>query len=151
VDNVTEHNAVQALGEIMLKAMAFDGIQEVHMPVEHYTASRIYVRKITVPAGTVVVTKKHRKDHITIAIAGCCTVVDEKGQTTDVRAPCIWVTPVGRQRSVLCHTEVIWATAHSVPDGLTVSEIEELLAEDTFMETRALIEQEASAKAVEQA
>jgi hypothetical protein len=127
------------LGRAMIKAIAAGELEEVDPPLEHYHVPGVYGRKITVPAGVCVVTKLHKSRHITIALTGKCTVVDQDGKQTEVEAPGIWITEPGTQRSVLCHTETSWITVHGVPEGLTdISALENLLVVDPLQDARRL-------------
>jgi hypothetical protein len=123
----------------MIAAIAAGELEEVDPPLEHFHVPGVYGRKITVPAGVCVVTKLHKSRHITIALTGRCTVVDQDGKQAEVEAPGIWITEPGTQRSVLCHTETSWITVHGVPEGMTdIPALENLLVVDPLQDARRL-------------
>jgi hypothetical protein len=130
------------LGRAMIAAISINEIEGVEPPLEHFHVPGVYGRKITVPANVVVVTKLHKSRHITIALTGKCTVVDQDGKQIEVEAPGIWITEPGTQRSVLCHTETSWITVHGVPEGMTdIPALEQLLVVDPFIEDRRRLAQ----------
>lgn len=97
----------------MADAIASGELNQVDPPVEHYHTSDLYGRRIFVKADTAIVTKVHKTEHITIALKGHCTVVDENGVKTEVVAPSVFVTKPGTWRAVYAHDDVEWVTVHA--------------------------------------
>lgn len=113
-------------------------IPQVEPPVEHYHTPDLYGRRIFVPAGTGGLTKVHKSEHITIALKGTCTVVDERGVKTEVVAPAVFITKPGTWRAVYAHDDVEWVTVHACKETdiqkieaqLVCDELEEADQED---------------------
>src|SRR5690348_3107298 len=59
---------IQNLAEVFAKA------PQVEMPVKHHHSDGIYIREIFMPAGTVVVGKKHATRHLNIILEGECII-----------------------------------------------------------------------------
>lgn len=68
-------------------------------------------RELTIPAGLVVVSKRHAREHICTISKGSATVFTEDG-ITKVVGPYSWVSPAGSKRVLYVHEEIVWATVH---------------------------------------
>ncbi len=101
---------------------------------DHYFANGIYGRRIYVPGGTTVVTKVHMTQHITIALKGSCTMVNEAGEHKEVSAPGVWVTEPGTQRAIFCHDDTEWVTVHATDIKDDVPAVEDEIFSDSFDE-----------------
>jgi quercetin dioxygenase-like cupin family protein len=97
----------------MAEAIDSGELKQVDPPLEHYHTPDLYGRRIFVDADTAIVTKVHKSEHITIALKGSCTVVDENGVKTEVVAPAVFITKPGTWRAVYAHTDVEWVTVHA--------------------------------------
>lgn len=120
------------LGELkahMAASISSGDMEQIKPPLEHYHTSDLYGRRIFVPGGTVVVTKIHKVEHITVALKGSCTVIDEKGIKYEVTAPAVFVTKPGTRRAVYAHTDVEWLTVHACQEQ-DVKVIEQMLVCD---------------------
>lgn len=106
-------SSIAELKTAMIDGIKSDELHEIDPLLDHYFATGLYGRRIYVPAGVTVVTKIHLQQHITIALKGTCTVVDENGNKTEISAPGVWITQPGTQRAVYCHTDVEWLTVHA--------------------------------------
>ena len=124
----------------MLHASLVEGLNRgilpaVHEELEHYHADGLYGRRCKVPAGTVLVSRVHLSEHITIALIGDVTVFSHDGTRKQVSAPGMFVTPKGTHRAVYCHTPVEWVTVHRMDDDTTdIDEIENALYRMEFDE-----------------
>lgn len=99
--------------EDRLKCAAKDlaAFPQLDIPVTHTFAPNAYVRTVQVPAGTMVVTKKHKTEHIALLSMGTCLVSSQHG-TVELNGPAVFVTAAGTQRMVFCVTDVTWSTFH---------------------------------------
>lgn len=110
----------------MANAITAGEIEQVEPPLEHYHTSDLYGRRIFVKKDTAIVTKVHKTEHITVALKGHCTVVDENGIKTEVVAPSVFITKPGTWRAVYAHDDVEWLTVHAC--GLkNIEDIEQAL------------------------
>ena len=131
--NLQAITKIADLKSAMMDSIATGDLIEIEPPLAHYFAKGLYGRRIYVPAGFTVVTKVHLSQHITIALKGHCTLVDEQGNKQEIYAPGVWVTEPGTQRAVHCHDDVEWLTVHAV-DSTDLEEIETTLVCETFDE-----------------
>ena len=80
-------------------------------PPAHRITPGLYSRRIVVPAGTLIITKTHKKEHQFIVFKGRATVFTERGAEV-ISAPYAGVTPAGTRRVVLVLEETDWMTFH---------------------------------------
>ena len=83
---------------------------------EHSFAKGMYIRQITVPAGTMLTTMILKHQHPTFLLSGTVRVVNAlTGELEDLTAPQSFITESGTKRAILCVTEVVWTTIHLNP------------------------------------
>jgi len=100
-----------------------------HNPLEHSFGDGLYIRKIFMPAGQLMVTKIHKKKHPFFVLKGECDVVSENG-TQKVKGPYNGITLPGTQRLIYVREDTIWITVHAT-DKTDLKEIEEeVIAKD---------------------
>ena len=80
-------------------------------PLEHAFADGLYIRKVTVPAKTLTVTKIHAVNHAFFLQQGTISVLTEEGVKKFV-APYQGITKAGTKRIIYHHDEVIFTTVH---------------------------------------
>lgn len=109
--------------EQKLKAGIAEGeIPEGEAPVTHHFAPNVYMRQMDAPAGSLVVSKMHRTEHLNILLKGSLTVVTENG-IEFLKAPMVIKSMPGTKRIGYFHEDSSWITVH--PTQLTdVDEIE---------------------------
>lgn len=97
----------------MVTAIDTGELTQLDPPLEHFHTPELYGRRIFVEKDSRIITKVHKSEHITIALKGHCTVVDEDGVKTEVVAPAVFVTKPGTRRAVYAHDDVEWITVHA--------------------------------------
>jgi len=118
------HALQAALSEVPGSA---EGPEPVHLIVDG-----MYFRQLTIPAGLVVVSKRHGREHLCTVSRGSATVFTEDGMTL-IQAPFSWVSPAGAKRVLFVHEEIVWATVHRT-EGKTVEECElDVLMDETLL------------------
>ncbi|MDO8385091.1 MAG: hypothetical protein Q7T13_01660 [Polaromonas sp.] len=88
----------------------------------HRFSKGIYTRELTMPAGTVIVGKRHAQEHLVMMTEGYCTVFTERGQE-DLTAPCTFISPAGEKRVLIVHEQTTWTTIHRT-DATDLQEVE---------------------------
>ena len=104
--------SIDDFGNAIEKAKLDGELGEVETPLRHYHTEDLYCRRIVVPAGSVFTTRVHRFDHISIALRGHISFVNEHGVRQDIIAPDVFITKAGTHRVVYVHEEVEFATVH---------------------------------------
>jgi quercetin dioxygenase-like cupin family protein len=98
-------------------------------PVHRFTKG-IYARELTMPAGVVIVGKRHAQEHLVMMTEGKCTVFTERGQE-DLVAPCTFISPAGEKRVLFINEQTTWTCIHRT-DATDLDSVEAdlILAED---------------------
>lgn len=124
---------------------AVGAVEQVECPVEHFFAPGMYVRKCSIPAGSVVVGKMHRHQHPTMLTKGTATINTDRGMET-ITAPHIWISQENAKRALYTHTDCEFVTVHLNPDDCTDLErieadviVPEGLIDYDAQEVRALV------------
>ena len=92
----------------------------IDVPVEHHFAPGVYMRQMNAKAGTLVVSKMHRTEHMNILLTGSLTVATENGIEL-LTAPLVIKSMPGTKRIGYFHEDSSWITAH--PTGETDLEL----------------------------
>lgn len=99
------HAAVDAMEE------ALRTLPQSDLPPVHTLTAGLYSRRLFVPAGSVVVTKIHRRQHQVVVLSGMSTVLTESGACL-MGAGYSGVTEPGTRRVVFVHEDTEWITFH---------------------------------------
>ena len=84
---------------------------QVEVPVQHHFAPGVYMRQMDAAAGTLVVSKMHRTEHMNILLKGSLTVATENGIEL-LKAPCVLKSMPGTKRIGYFHEDSSWITVH---------------------------------------
>lgn len=99
---------IQQLQSRMCELPAADLIE---LEPEHYFADGMYGRELFIPAGTVIVGKIHRHEHLVQLISGEATICTD-GQRERVKGFRAWTSPAGVKRAIVTHTDCTFFTVH---------------------------------------
>lgn len=83
----------------------------IDVPVQHHFAPGVYMRQMDAAAGTLVVSKMHRTEHMNILLKGSLTVATEDGIQL-MTAPCVLKSMPGTKRIGYFHEDSSWITVH---------------------------------------
>lgn len=104
--------AIPTINKISALANAMRSMPQVEAPVEHTFLDGVYVRKIFMPKGMVIIGKIHKTQHLNIISQGSCLVVTPT-RKFKVTAPCAFTSYPGEQKVVYMLEDVVWATTHN--------------------------------------
>ena len=86
-----------------------------HMVPVHRFSDNIYTRELTIPAGNIVIGKRHSLEHQVMLIKGSCICITERG-IEHMTAPMHFTSPAGEKRIVYTNKEdAVWVTVHPNP------------------------------------
>ena len=85
---------------------------QVECPVEHFFGPGLYIRQVTIPAGTLVVGHRHKTQHVNIMLKGRVTIATCDGVAT-LTAPVVFIGPPGA-KVALALEETVWQNVHAV-------------------------------------
>jgi len=86
--------------------------EQVDCPVVHRFGPNIYIREVTIPAGTLSIGHYQKTEHLNIMIAGRVTMVNDDGSKTELVAPQVFVSKPGRKIGYI-HEKMIWQNVYS--------------------------------------
>lgn len=99
-------------------------------PVWHSLADGCYIREIFNPAGEVLVTKIHKKEHPFFLLKGKMSILEEGG-VKHLEGPCYGITKVGTKRIIYTHTDCTFVTVHAT-EHTDIEKIEEEVFTEDF-------------------
>lgn len=91
-------------------------LPQIETEPAHYFADGMYGRELFIPAGSVVVGKMHRHEHLVQLLSGEATVYTDNGMERIV-GPRTWVSPPGVKRALMTHTDCLFFTVHLNPEN----------------------------------
>lgn len=126
----------QVLGAEQICALQ-DAVQAnlppVELEYEHLHAPGVYGRIMKAPAGTVVVGKAHRTDHLCVLLKGRLLVTDENGSVVERAAPAAFVSPAGHKKAALVLEDLEFMNVHPASTtDLAQIEAEVIIPEDEY-------------------
>lgn len=98
-------------------------LPQILIPTIHTFSAGIYVREIHIPAGTIVIGKRHRHSTCNMLMAGELSIY--MGPNLPVKhltAPCIFTSEPGAKKMGYAHTDVIFVNVHPT----TSTDLEEI-------------------------
>jgi hypothetical protein len=103
--------AAPSLEKVRALQNALAPMEQVETTPEHLFAPGMYVRRLPIPAGLVVVGKMHRHAHPVMLTKGETTILTDKG-IERITAPHVWVSEPGAKRVLYTHTDCEFVTVH---------------------------------------
>jgi hypothetical protein len=110
-----------------LKAMPQVDCQE-----KHYFGPSLYIKEVTMPAGSIIIGKPHKVAHMCVMLQGKMILVAEDGSKKEVKAPLTFVGSPGRKVAYILETTVfqnIYAT-----DETDIEKLENMFIEQPRLE-----------------
>lgn len=89
----------------------------VEIPTEHAMAFGFYIRKVVMPAGSVITTKTHGVKSPYCVSRGKCLIKSMDGDETQITGPHIGITEPGTRRIIYVIEETEWTTFQPVDSG----------------------------------
>ena len=96
--------------------------QVVDCPVEEFFAPDIYVRQLTMPAGTFLLGAKHLTEHLNVILTGSVRVV-MGDEIVEYSAPYTFKSGVGVQKIIHAVEDCVWQTIHANPENITDTKV----------------------------
>jgi hypothetical protein len=94
------NNKVETLLEEVL------AMPQVECPENHYFGPGIYIKEVTLPAGSVIIGKPHKVAHMCVLLQGKMIIAKEDGSKVELVAPMTFVSPPGRKVAYILETVV---------------------------------------------
>lgn len=106
---VQQAEQVSRLEEHML------ALPQAECPVVHHFGPGIYVREVTLPAGTLAIGHAQRFEHLNIMLTGAVAILKDDGTTEVLRAPMIFVGKPGRKVGFVLET-CVWQNVYATEE-----------------------------------
>jgi len=108
---ILDEDHVPTLEQIERLQREMSVLPQLELETEHYFSGGMYCRKLTRPAGTLIVGKVHKKDHFFMCAQGEIRAWSEKGMVT-LKAGDVICSKAGTKRVTLALTDAIGITFH---------------------------------------
>ena len=116
-------------------ALLEDALREtpqMEFSLKHTFTEGVYCREIFIPAGSVIVGKIHKHEHINFISKGRVTVLTKDG-LQDLEGPCTMVSSKGTKRALYAHADTVWTTIHANPTNETdLSKLEDMIIAKSY-------------------
>jgi hypothetical protein len=120
-------------GFLMQKVDAFleeaRKMPQVDCSTKHHFGPNLYIREVTMPAGTVVVGKSHKAEHMCVMLSGKMIIVKDDGSRQELVAPMTFVGSPGRKVAYILETTVFQNIF--VTNETDIDKLEFMLVDDT--------------------
>lgn len=119
-------------------------LPQVECPVVHHFGPGIYIREVTLPAGTLAIGHAQRFEHLNIMLTGAVSMVGDDGNLKVLRAPLIFVGKPGRKVGVVletCTWQNVYATEEKDIDKLEAMYLDKSETWQAHAEASSRIEQ----------
>ncbi len=102
---------------------------QVECPEKHYFGPNIYIKEVTLPAGSVIVGKYHRHEHLCNMVSGRMIVVDSEGNRTELVAPMTFMAKSGRKIAYIIET-VVFQNIYSTSET-DIQKLEDMIVDNS--------------------
>lgn len=100
-------------------------MQQAPCPVSHHFGPGVYIRELTIPAGTIAVGHRQRFEHLNILLRGRIAMLSETGVVNVLTAPMIFVGQPGKKCGQALE-DVVWLNVFSTEER-DIEKLEEML------------------------
>lgn len=108
------------------------------LPLTHHFAPGMYLREISIPAGSLIVGKIHKDAHLVVLLQGALRLYTEAGGLQEVHAPMVLVSPPGAKRAAFALEDTRWVTCHTNPtDTRDLDQLEAHIISPSFADYAA--------------
>jgi hypothetical protein len=90
-------------------------LSQIEPPTRHFFAPGLYGREMFAPAGSIVVGKIHRLDHMCVVL-GDISVFSVDAGLRRITGCETFISRAGTKRALLAHADTWWTTFHPNPD-----------------------------------
>jgi hypothetical protein len=88
--------------------------EQLELPVEHQFHPGLYVRRLAMPAGSLIVSKIHNTEHPYVLTEGQCLVWTKETGAVHLMAPYHGITMPGTRRVLFILEDCVWTTYHPI-------------------------------------
>lgn len=136
MNELTQREEFKFNQESLIQMQDFIGetMPPAEIEFEHIFASGVYARVMKAKAGSIIVGKAHKTDHICILLKGTLTVTMDDGSTKYLTAPDIWVAKAGKKKLGVVHEDLEFVNVHATEStDLSVIEQQMIIPEHEYI------------------
>ena len=106
-------------------------LPQVQCDVLHRFAPGLYIRELSLPAGTLVVGHHHRDEHLNVLLKGKVTLLNDDGTTSTLQGPMMFVAKPGRKVAYI-EEDMVWQNIYATTETDVEKLEEQLLDKDAI-------------------
>jgi hypothetical protein len=110
-------------------AVAVKQAPQVECKESHHFGPNIYIKEVTLPAGSVIIGKHHRHEHLCNMVSGRMIVVDSEGNRTELVAPMTFMAKSGRKIAYIIET-VVFQNIYSTSET-DIQKLEDMIVDNS--------------------
>jgi len=104
------------------------------IPIDHFFMDGVYIRKMTMYQGYIVIGAIHKHRHMCFLLEGHLSVASSSG-VKEYIAPCYIISEPGEKRILYAHEDSYWYNTHKNPDNIEdVQELEKRIVALSYEE-----------------
>jgi hypothetical protein len=96
---------------------------------KHHFGPNIYIKEVTMPAGSLIIGKHHRMEHMCNMMSGRMIVVDSDGNRSELIAPMTFMAKPGRKVAYIIET-VVFQNIYSTSET-DIEKLENMLVDNS--------------------
>jgi hypothetical protein len=104
-------------------------IQQIKCEEKHHFGPGLYIKEVTMPAGSVIVGKHHKVEHLCNMISGRMIIVNPDGSRHELVAPMTFVAKPGRKVAYIIET-VVFQNIYST-DETDIQKLENMFVDNS--------------------
>lgn len=126
IENLSTKRQINRLEALIVK------MPEVETTLSHQFEDGIYMRELTIPAGTICTSRTHKTNNLFFIFYGEMLIWDENNKWEHIKAIHRGQTKMGTKRIIYAIDDVLWVTVHPNPDNCRdIKELESRLYENS--------------------
>jgi hypothetical protein len=102
----------KGIANVEIETMA---MEQAPCPVNHYFGPGIYIREVSMAAGTFAVGHRQTQEHVNILLKGSVLMLNEDGTTYQLKAPFLFTGQPGRKMGYVLE-DVVWQNIYATTE-----------------------------------
>jgi len=90
-------------------------LPQVECPVVHHFGPGIYIREVSMPAGSLALGHAQKFEHLNILLKGAVAMLDDEGEVIELRAPMIFTGKPGRKFGYIIE-DTVWQNVYATDE-----------------------------------
>lgn len=132
---VAKNKGIEQVEAVML------AMPQADCPISHYFGPNLYIREVTIPAGTIAIGHRQRFDHMNIVLTGKMAIIGKDNKVSIIEGPATFMGSPGQKAGYAIET-CIWQNVYSTSET-DIDKLEEMFyhKDETSIEHKRLMDQ----------